>query len=83
MIPGLSNRQLLCRHDFFVREDDPSVLMLDLDQAQPRAGADRLGRVMRSYDVWHRSPCRMPRVPIWRAGYWNDGPEGISADQIR
>ena len=44
MIPGLSNRQLLCRHDFFVREDDPSVLMLDLDQARPRAGADRLGR---------------------------------------
>jgi len=24
----------------------------------------------------------MPRVPIWRAGYRNDGPEGISADQI-
>ncbi len=44
MIPGLSNRQLLRRHDSFAREDDPSVLMLDLDQAQPRAGADRLGR---------------------------------------
>src|SRR5260370_12238018 len=44
MIPGLSNRRLLCRHGSFSREDDPSVLMLDLGQAQPSAGADRLGR---------------------------------------
>jgi hypothetical protein len=34
MVPGFSNRQMLGRHYSFARGKDPSVLVLDLDQAQ-------------------------------------------------
>jgi hypothetical protein len=40
MVPGLLDSKLFCWHYSVAKEDDPSMFMLDLDQAKARQPAD-------------------------------------------
>jgi hypothetical protein len=69
----------LCLPLSFARDDHPTVVTLDLDQACTCAGANRLGM---QREVSHAASVRTRRACADNAGEnWN-GREGFSADQV-